>query len=73
MRIYKGDVFKDKDGRELIFLGWWVGQAKITNSGALAIGTPYRGDGYEGIIAVNEEDIVLVRDWVSGFMIGEGT
>jgi hypothetical protein len=69
MDIVKGDVFKDKDGKEYVFVGWWTDPL----FGRMATGVLYRTARYDGVQSISEEDMVKHEHWIGGFMTNEGT
>ena len=71
MNLKKGDVFRDKKGKEFMFIGWMHGADAFT--GRTAKCTAYRSKMYAGIVAIQEGDMTEHGDWISGFMAGEGT
>ena len=69
--LRKGDVFMSVSGKEFVFIGWKHG----TDPGpdATAMCTAYRGEMFAGVAAVQASNMVKHEDWISGFMISEGT
>jgi len=69
--LVKGDVFKDKNGKEFMFVGWMHGTDAFR--GRTAMCTAYRSEMYAGVSHISECDMVEHINWVSGFMTNEGT
>ena len=78
--LRKGDVFKDKEDRELLFIGWWTPYAKqgtmLFRSAAAVLYRKEIGsidDEYYGVLIIPEEDMKKHKHWIGGFMSNEGT
>jgi len=71
--LRKGDVFRDKEGRELLFIGWWNDRSQETLFGRSAVAVLYRETEYNGILMIPEEDMIRHEHWMGGFMMNEGT
>ena len=71
MNLKKGDVFKDKNGKEYIFVGWMHGTHVFT--GRTAKCTAYRDKMFSRVTTIQEINMVKHKHWIGGFMSNEGT